>query len=133
LPNSVDPRSDLYAVGAVAYFLLTGQPVFHAENVVELCQMHVASVPAPPSQRVGTPIPAELEGALLACLEKSRAKRPQTARELAARIARCVESTKWSLDEADAWWGRHERGQGQASPSITPRPSSDYTQTIDIR
>ncbi len=139
LPNSVDPRSDLYAVGAVGYFLLTGQPVFGAENVVELCQMHVSAVPTPPSERVRTPIPAELESALLACLEKSRAKRPQTARELAVRIARCVEAAAWNLDEADAWWGRHERGQSQpgiaslsASPSAS-RPNSDHMQTIDNR
>ena len=59
-----------------------------------------------------TPIPAELENALLACLEKSRAKRPQTARELALLISRCPEATQWSVEDADAWWGRHDRGQG---------------------
>ena len=76
----------LYAVGAVGYFLLTGQPVFEADNVVDLCQKHVATPPMPPSERTRTPIPAELEAALLACLEKSRAKRPQTARDLALLI-----------------------------------------------
>jgi hypothetical protein len=118
LPNSVDARSDLYAVGAVGYFLLTGQPVFDAENVVDLCQKHVAAPPVPPSERVRTPVPAELESALLACLEKSRAKRPQTARDLALLIARCKEANQWSIEDADAWWGRHERGQaGMASQS----------------
>ena len=87
MPNSVDARSDLYAVGAVGYFLLTGQPVFEADNVVDLCQKHVATPPMPPSERCATPIPPELESALLACLEKSRAKRPQTARDLALLIA----------------------------------------------
>ena len=57
MPNSVDARSDLYAVGAVGYFLLTGQPVFEAENVVDLCQKHVATPPVPPSERSRTPIP----------------------------------------------------------------------------
>ena len=56
-PNPVDARSDFYAVGAVGYFLLTGQPVFDAENVVELCQKHVAASPVPPSERTETPIP----------------------------------------------------------------------------
>ena len=92
LPNSVDARSDLYAVGAVGYFLLTGQPVFQAENVMDLCQQHISGVPMPPSQRVATPIPAALENALLACLEKSRAKRPQTARDLAILLSRCPEA-----------------------------------------
>ena len=133
LPNTVDPRSDLYAVGAVGYFLLTGQSVFSAENVVELCQMHVTATPTPPSERSRTPIPPELEGALLACLEKSRAKRPQTARELAVRILRCVEAAAWNVDEADAWWGRHERGQGQPGLVSQSRSNSDHMQTIDSR
>ncbi len=135
LPNSVDARSDLYAVGAVGYFLLTGGPVFEAESVMDLCQKHVAESPLPPSQRSRTPIPAELESALLACLEKSRAKRPQTARDLAALIVRCAEATQWSLDDADAWWGRHERGQISLTPPLaspTRRTASHgYDKTMD--
>jgi hypothetical protein len=121
MPNSVDARSDLYAVGAVGYFLLTGAPVFEAASVVELCQKHVETSPIPPSERARAPIPAPLENALLACLEKSRAKRPQTARDLAQLIARCPESHDWSIEDADAWWGRHERGQ---SSVIAPIPAS---------
>jgi hypothetical protein len=136
LPNSVDARSDLYAVGAVGYFLLTGSPVFDAENVVDLCQKHVAAPPTPPSERTTAPIPPALEAAILSCLEKSRAKRPQTARDLAALIARCPEATQWSVEEADAWWGRHERGQhaGRAADSsVAASRTSDkrYDVTID--
>lgn len=123
LPHSVDARSDIYAVGAVGYFLLTGTPVFEADNVVDLCQKHVATPPTPPSERTRTTIPSELESALLACLEKSRAKRPQTARELALLIARCKEASEWSIEEADAWWGRHDRGQGGA-PATSPPPAT---------
>ena len=115
MPNSVDARSDLYAVGAVGYFLLTGGPVFEADNVVDLCQKHVAEPPAPLSEKSREPIPAALEAALLGCLEKSRAKRPQTARDLAILISRCPEATAWSVEEADAWWGRYERGQPAAT------------------
>jgi hypothetical protein len=132
MPNSVDGRSDLYAVGAVGYFLLTGQPVFEADNVVDLCQKHVAATPIPPSERARTPIPPELESALLACLEKSRAKRPQTARDLAQLISRCAEATQWSIEDADAWWGRHERGQGSAIRSITLPTSSTATDGHDV-
>jgi hypothetical protein len=135
LPGSIDSRSDLYAVGAVGYFLLTGGPVFEAENVMDLCHKHVAEPPTPPSQRVSTPIPAELENALLACLEKSRAKRPQTARELAQLLARCQTAAAWSIEEADAWWGRHERGQPSvANPPTAPAirtASHGYDLTID--
>lgn len=132
LPNSVDARSDIYAVGAVGYFLLTGAPVFEADNVVDLCQKHVAAQPTPPSERTRSPIPTELESALLACLEKSRAKRPQTARELALLISRCKEASEWSIEEADAWWGRHERGQTGATSVAAPPVSNTATQRHDV-
>ncbi len=109
-PNSVDSRSDLYAVGAVGYFLLTGQPVFAASGLMELCQQHIDAVPVPPSTRLGKPVSPELETALLMCLEKSRSKRPATARDLAHLLLRAQTANDWSLEDADAWWGRHERG-----------------------
>ncbi len=109
-PLAVDNRSDLYAVGAVGYFLLTGQPVFTATNIVELCKHHVDTVPTPPSQRSGRAINTDLEDVILACLEKNRAKRPQTARDLATMLLRCVNANQWSMDDADGWWTRHERG-----------------------
>lgn len=110
-PGLVDGCSDIYAVGAVGYFLLTGRTVFEAANVVELCEKQVMESPVPPSVRSGREIPADLESALLACLEKSRAKRPQTARDLAQRLARCAAAGAWSIDDAETWWSRHERGQ----------------------
>lgn len=131
LPNSVDARSDLYAVGAVGYFLLTGVPVFEAQSVVELCQKHVATPPTPPSERIKASIPSHLENALLACLEKSRAKRPQTARDLAALISRCPEAGTWSIEDSDAWWSRHERGQ--TPPLSSSRSASEHVVTIDQR
>jgi serine/threonine protein kinase len=132
MPNSVDARSDIYAVGAVGYFLLTGLPVFEADNVVDLCQKHVAMPPVPPSERSRTPIPAELENALLACLEKSRAKRPQTARDLAQLISRCSEATQWSIEDADAWWGRHERGQASGVRPIAAPTSATASRSNDM-
>ena len=68
-----------------------------------------------PRNAWGAPISAELEHAILACLEKSRAKRPQTARDLAAMLDRVAQD--WSLDDAEAWWSRHERGQHPAAGS----------------
>jgi serine/threonine protein kinase len=128
-PNSVDARSDLYAVGAVGYFLVTGRPVFEAASVVELCQMHLDKTPVPPSERSGVTIPTELESALLACLEKSRAKRPQTARDLAALISRCAEASSWSIEDSDAWWGRHERGVSSVIMAAQSVPQAGRTST----
>lgn len=108
-PASVDTRSDLYAVGAVGYFLLTGETAFSAQSLRELCLQHINTVPEAPSRRLKRPVSEALEHAILACLEKDRAKRPQTARDLSAMLERA--GSTWSVDEADAWWGRYERGQ----------------------
>jgi serine/threonine protein kinase len=118
-PDFVDGRTDLYALGAVAYFLITGKPVFSASTLVELCQSQVEVVPETPSDRLGRPISAELEGAIMACLEKSRSKRPQTARELATLLDQCPTANSWSLSEAEAWWGRHERAQPAGGDGTT--------------
>ena len=127
LPGSVDGCSDIYAVGAVGYFLLTGRTVFEANTVMELCDKHLNEPPVAPSVRLGKPAPVELEEAILACLEKSRAKRPQTARDLAQRLARCPAAAEWSIEEAEVWWSRHDRGQ--ASPGA-PTLSKDLEATI---
>jgi serine/threonine protein kinase len=132
MPNSVDARSDIYAVGAVGYFLLTGEPVFDAGNLMELCQKHVETPPVPPSERTRTSYPPQLESALMACLEKSRAKRPQTARDVALLIARCPEANEWSIEDADAWWGRHERGQGAATRPAARSASNTSTDGRDV-
>jgi hypothetical protein len=96
-------------------------------------QRHIDAVPMPLSQRVATPIPPALEAALLSSLEKSRAKRPQTARELALLVAKCPEALAWSIEEADACWGRHERGQSPLlSQSVAPSTAANrYAATID--
>lgn len=125
-PNTVDSRSDLYAVGAVGYFLLTGRPVFEATGLVELCRQHVEAIPVAASERLGKPVSEELEHALLACLDKSRNKRPATARDLAQLLTRCPTAGTWTMDEAEAWWGRYER----AATVPAPEPSKHATGQI---
>ena len=119
-PDLIDARSDLYAVGAVGYYLLTGQTVFNARTLNELCQQHVDAVPETPSQRIGRAVSPELEHAILACLEKNRAKRPQTARDLANMLDQITPQQRWTQNDAEAWWSRHERKQNAAASSAVP-------------
>ncbi len=118
MPEAVDAGSDLYAVGAVGYFLLTGQTVFTAQTLPELCQQHISVTPDAPSQRLGRTVSAELEHAILACLEKSRGKRPKTARDLAAMLDQVAQT--WSFDDAERWWSHHECRQN-ATNACTAR------------
>ncbi len=72
--------------------------------------MHVTSLPETPSQRLGRAINPDLESALLACLEKNRAKRPQTARDLVNLLKRAMEAERWTIDDAEQWWGAATNG-----------------------
>ncbi len=123
-PGTVDPRSDLYAVGAVGYFLLTGRVVFEANDMQQLLHMHLEDTPVAPSLIRGERLPEELEDALLACLDKSRAKRPQTARELSLRLDKVVVEDGWNVERADLWWNQHERG---TAPKLTKPSGSPPT------
>jgi len=105
-PDLVDARSDLYAVGALGYFMLTGTPPFPGTSHIEVCAHHVFTTPERPSLRLGSVLPAELERVILACLAKAQADRPDSARALADRIARC-ELPGWTRAEANAWWQAH--------------------------
>jgi len=83
----LDGRTDLYSLGCVAYYLLTGELVFAGETALQTALLHVSQPPVPPSQRTGNPVPAELERLVLACLAKDPADRPQSASELNAGLA----------------------------------------------
>ncbi|TWT92961.1 serine/threonine protein kinase [Neorhodopirellula pilleata] len=109
MPGSVDACSDLYALGGIGYFMLTGSPVFNAETLVALCQKHITETPIPPS-RIVAGVPEDLENVILSCLEKERSRRPQTARDLLQKLQACADAGRWTDEDADRWWNRHERG-----------------------
>jgi serine/threonine-protein kinase len=103
----VDARSDLYAVGGVAYWLLTGTVVFKGATVMETIVMQVHRKPEPPSHRTELDIPPELESIVLDCLAKDPGDRPQTADQLAARLAAVPLAREWTESRAREWWERH--------------------------
>ena len=108
LGNPVDARADIYAVGCVGYFMLTGQPVFQAANVYHMIARHLNDVPVPPSEVAKQPIPRVLEDLVLSCLRKSPDERPQSAADLARGLA-AVPGEPWGEDQAEAWWRSRER------------------------
>jgi serine/threonine-protein kinase len=105
LSKELDARADLYAVGAVAYYLVCGKPVFDGLSVVEVCLQHINSPPIPPSQRSANPVPAGLEAAILQCLQKEPEARPQSASELLAKLREIEPSVPAYGDtQANAFW-----------------------------
>jgi eukaryotic-like serine/threonine-protein kinase len=105
-PNQLDARSDLYAVGALGYFLLTGKPPFSGASALEVCGHHLHSSPQPPSERLGRALPRDLEDLILACLHKEPAQRPESARALAHALEAC-QLARWDLAQAGDWWREH--------------------------
>lgn len=102
-----DARSDIYAVGCTAYWLLTGHLVFEGRSTMETLMHHAHTMPIPPSQRTELPVPHTLDVLVLACLDKDPDQRPQTADDLSARLLASRERI-WSREEARQWWDLHQ-------------------------
>lgn len=109
LQRSVDRRADVYGLGCVAYFMLTGQDVFHrnTRNQTEALLDHVHASPVRPSALVDLPIPQGVDALVLACLEKDPDKRPQDATEILTLMDDCHMAGGWSSERAQEWWLAH--------------------------
>jgi len=107
LQGEVDQRADVYALGCVAYYMLTGQLVFEAETPMKMFVQHLQTPPIPPSQRTELAIPREVDELVMACLEKDPQRRPKNAGELLRLIAQCRSGRSWDQEAAKAWWEKH--------------------------
>ncbi|MEO8593248.1 MAG: serine/threonine-protein kinase [Candidatus Solibacter sp.] len=105
--DEVDPRTDIYGLGCVAYFLLTGMVIFNKSGAMAMAMAHVTELPELPSTRSELPIPASLERLVMGCLAKDPNDRPQSAAELRARLDACTDVAPWSQADADRWWALH--------------------------
>jgi hypothetical protein len=106
-PDGIDARSDIYSLGAVAYLLITGTPVFAGASMVEVCAKHLHREPEGLSARLGQPVPADLEAIVLACLAKSPEHRPESARALGDALAACTSAGGWGRLDVERWWLAH--------------------------
>jgi serine/threonine-protein kinase len=105
--SDIDRRADVYAIGCVAYFMLTGQLVFEGSTPMETLVHHVHTPPVPLSHRSELRIPPDLEAIVMACLEKDPDKRPQDAMVLRRLLHRCETCDTWSNARAQEWWRVH--------------------------
>lgn len=101
--SEIDGRADIYSLGCVAYWLLTGSLVFDAGNTMALLAKHLQEDPVPPSKRTEIEIPTDLEEVILDCLRKNPADRPSSAEELANRLSGC-DVVAWTKKDSKQWW-----------------------------
>ena len=113
--RGLDARVDLYGLGCVAYWLLTGERVFIGRSPVEVLMNHVKTPPVPPSERSGREIPPAVEALVLQCLAKEPDDRPPSAEWLAARLAECQTAGAWTPARAREWWERNMPGPPAAA------------------
>jgi eukaryotic-like serine/threonine-protein kinase len=132
-PRSIDARSDLYAVGAVGYFLLTGEPVFPGRTVFEVVGQTLHQSVTPPSERAPGPVPSKLERVLLACLSKAKEERPASASELLQQLRACDDVPVWSREDARHWWdSRGARMRDASAAQLRAGRSSEISRTLIV-
>jgi serine/threonine protein kinase len=127
LGHGEDHRADLYALGCVLYYLLTGATVFSGDTPMQMMFDHVQATPVSPSARTAQSVPAALERLILDCLAKDPAERPQSAAELAERLARIAVTSAWTTQRADRWWHVH------VPEPEAPRPIADVLRSREAR
>jgi serine/threonine protein kinase len=123
-PEQTDGRSDLYALGAVGYYLLTGEPVFAGKTVVEIFSQHLHKQPVAPAERLGRAVSQPLAALIMRCLEKDPGKRPQSAAEVVEALETLDLSRSWDPRRARTWWDDHGdklRARVSARPKSGPR------------
>jgi serine/threonine-protein kinase len=124
----VDARTDLYALGCVGYWLLTGQRVFEAATRNDMLVMHAHQTPDPPSKRLGEHLHDGLEAVVMTCLEKNPNRRPQTARELGESLRGLHFEYPWTEERARLWWEAHAGTQPHAGTEphagTQPKPAT---------
>ncbi len=125
------PLSDLYALGGVAYFLLTGHNVFEGASAMEICEMHLHDEPLSPSQRITRPIPSDLEAIVMQCLAKEPANRPDSAGAMSEMLAQCQEFGSWTRPLAQKWWTENRSALPVEEHEDTHSPLSDTQRLIE--
>ncbi|MBT3380808.1 MAG: response regulator [Lentisphaerae bacterium] len=132
-PDETDARGDIYSLGCVAYFLLTGKLLFDTTDRQETISAQLNQTPMKPSARLQHRISPDLEKLIMRCLDKDPAARPKSAQALAVALEKCRGIGQWEEDAMQEWWDAHEKQQ--RTMQLRRRASGEathYTLEVDI-
>ena len=122
--EEIDARSDIYSLGCVAFFLLTGRTVFEAPSPMMMLVKHVKETPEPPSTYSELGIPTALDELILQCLRKDARHRPGSAEAVAARLDAITVREPWTRERARQWWDLH--APESATRPMTPAAEEEH-------
>ena len=128
--DGVDQRADIYNLGGLAYWMVTGHPPFASESSVEVIVDHVKTTPRPPSEISELTVPSELEDIIMRCLRKKPSERFQTVMELGAALDRLPFEEPWNEDRACSWWSLHAPDDVRISECV--RRAAEGTRIVDV-
>jgi serine/threonine-protein kinase len=128
--DGVDGRADIYALGCVAYWLLSGHAPFERDTVMATILAHVNEAPTPPSRVSELEIPAPLDALVLECLAKRPGDRPATAAELSSRLDAAGCSEGWTQERAERWWKAHRPTREATPPGLGPEATVKVTKVL---
>jgi serine/threonine-protein kinase len=132
-PDTVDARTDIYALGAVGYWLLTGTHVFRGGTVMEVLAHHLHTPPERPSVRLNAQVERDLEKVLMACLAKRPEDRPPSAHALRDQLLACAGARRWTNVRAAAWWQAHRHQLRSAHAAAANAPAVDASPLVVTR
>ena len=130
--SDVDGRADIYSLGCVAYYMLTGHHVFAGDTPLATALAHVHTAPMAPRVRSEFDVPPALDALIMECLEKDPAARPASAAVVSKRLATTVPVDAWTFDSARVWWDQH-RPLTQIAAGIAGAATDDRTLTGVVR
>ncbi len=135
--ENISHRADIYSLGCVAYFLLTGTPPFDGAGAIEVLGKHLHTKPQRLSERAGRPFPADIEDLVMRCLAKNPADRPASVDEVEEALLGCRDADGWSERDARLWWQKFgaDLGIPEAAHFLAAEPqplAGEGTLRLDI-
>jgi eukaryotic-like serine/threonine-protein kinase len=128
-----DPRSDIYSIGALGYYLITANYAYEARSVAEIYELQLTRDVTPPGRRTTNPVSPQMEGALLRCLDKEPGGRPQSAAELRALLLTSPLAHSWGAEARAAWWSEYHREVQPRAEAASANASPIPTVKIDFK